>query len=101
RVLAELAELVGAVPQDSVRMYVTDTLGNPYDDARWIPEMFAPIAKSRKEANKIKREEPITVVVGNPPYKEKARGRGGWVERDEAGKPAPLADWMPPREWGV
>jgi tRNA1(Val) A37 N6-methylase TrmN6 len=41
------------------------------------------IAKSRKEANKIKREEPITVVIGNPPYKEKAKGRGGWVEKGD------------------
>ena len=39
----------------------------------------APIAKSRRDANKIKREEPITVVIGNPPYKEKAKGRGGWL----------------------
>jgi len=37
------------------------------------------------------------------PYKEKAKGRGGWVEGENAGaeKTAPLADWMPPREWGA
>ena len=35
---------------------------------------LAPIAESRRQANKIKREEPITVVIGNPPYKEKAKG---------------------------
>ena len=58
-------------------MFVTDTLGNPHDDESWIPGILAPIAKSRKEANKIKREERITVVIGNPPYKEKAKGRGG------------------------
>ena len=52
----------------------------PYDDEGWIPGILAPIAESRKDANKIKRKEPITVVIGNPPYKEKAKGRGGWVE---------------------
>ena len=61
------------------------------------------LPKSRKQANQIKRQEPITVVIGNPPYKEKAKGRGGWVESGspEAGQPAPLAAWMPPREWGM
>ena len=32
-------------------------------------------------ANKVKKEERITVVMGNPPYKEKAEGRGGWIEK--------------------
>jgi hypothetical protein len=84
-------------------MFVTDTLGNPHDDEGWIPGILAPIARSRKEANKIKREEPITVVIGNPPYKEKAKGRGGWIESGDKNskETPPLADWMPPREWGA
>ena len=42
-------------------------------------------------------------MLGNPPYKEKAKGRGGWIEGEtrKAEKTAPLAQWMPPREWGV
>ena len=74
RILAEIVELTGGPPKTPVRMYVTDTLGNPDDDESWIPGILAPIADSRKEANKIKRDEPITVVIGNPPYKEKAKG---------------------------
>ena len=103
RILAEIVELTGAVPKESVRMFVTNTLGNPEDDEGWIPGILAPIADSRKAANKIKRDEPITVVIGNPPYKEKAKGRGGWIEGEgaKAEKSAPLADWMPPREWGA
>jgi hypothetical protein len=102
RILAEIVDLTGAPPAPP-RMFVTDTLGNPHDDESWIPGILAPIARSRKEANKIKREEPITVVIGNPPYKEKAMGRGGWVESGDknAKEAAPLADWMPPVEWGV
>ena len=47
-------------------------------------------------------EEPITVVIGNPPYKEKAEGRGGWIESGIGGKlVAPLDRWRPPPEWGV
>jgi len=103
RILAEIVDLTGAPPTTPPRMFVTDTLGNPHDDEGWIPGILAPIARSRKEANKIKREVPITVVIGNPPYKERAKGRGGWIESgDENEKePAPLAEWMPPREWGA
>src|SRR5690606_24299700 len=63
--------------------------------------LVAPIGQSRKDANKIKREEPITVVIGNPPYKEKAKGRGSWVENGSPKNPPPLNDWMPPADWGV
>lgn len=103
RIFAEVVELTGAVPQESVRMFVTNTLGNPEDDEGWIPGILAPIAQSRRAANKIKRDEPITVVLGNPPYKEKANGSGGWIEGENnaAEKVAPLAAWMPPGEWRV
>jgi len=103
RLFAEMATLTGAKPQTEPRMFVTDTLSNPDDDQGWIPGLLQPIAQSRKDANKIKRDEPITVVIGNPPYKEKAKGRGGWVEGEnkKAEKSAPLSDWMPPKEWGV
>ena len=80
RILAELAELIGAAPTTPLRMFVTDTLSNPYIEQEWFPAILSPIAESRRQANEIKREEPITVVIGNPPYKEKAKGRGGWVE---------------------
>lgn len=103
RLLAEVVALTGDAPKTPLRMFVTDTLGNPDDDASWIPGFLAPIAQSRREANKVKRDEAITVVIGNPPYKEKAKGRGGWVEGEGSKNQmhAPLADWMPPREWGI
>lgn len=103
RIIAEIVALTGKAPENPPRMFVTNTLGDPNDEEGWIPGILAPIAKSRRDANKIKREEQITVVIGNPPYKEKAKGRGGWVEGQskEAEKSAPLAAWNPPREWGV
>ena len=103
RILAEIVDLTGSPPKTPLRMFVTNTLGNPNDDEGWIPGILAPIANSRKDANKIKRDEPITVVIGNPPYKVKAKGLGGWIEGEnqKAEKSAPLSDWMPPREWGV
>jgi hypothetical protein len=104
RLLAEIVELTGAPPASAPRLFVTDTLGDPEDEEGWIPGAYAQIASSRKDANKIKREEPITVVIGNPPYKEKARGKGAWVEgqsSSQTNRPAPLRDWIPPPDWGV
>ena len=103
RVYAEALALTGAAPKAAPRMFVTDTLGNPNDDGGHFAGFLAPIGRQRKEANRIKREEPITVVIGNPPYKEKAKGRGGWVEGESRikGAFAPLDDWMPPAAWRV
>lgn len=103
RILAEIVDLTGAPPKKPARMFVTNTLGNPFEEEKWLPAMktYLQIGESRKAANKIKREEPITVVIGNPPYKVKAKGLGGWVEGEnkEAEKTAPLAEWMPPSKW--
>ncbi len=103
RIMAEVLTLTGALPQTALRMFVTDTLAHPDDEEGWVFGPLAPIAEQRKAANKIKRDEPITVVIGNPPYKEKALGRGGWVEgiTKAAEKTAPLAAWMPPAAWGA
>lgn len=103
RILAEIITLTGDSPTESLRMFVADTLADPEDDAGWISQLLAPIAQSRKAANQIKRTEPITVVIGNPPYKEKAKGRGGWVEsgNSQTGTLAPLNDWQLPKDWGV
>ncbi|CAN5812549.1 hypothetical protein BH23PLA1_BH23PLA1_24900 [soil metagenome] len=100
RILAELADLIGTTPKTTPRLFVADTLGSPEDEEGWIPSLYGPVAESRRQANEIKRTEPITVVIGNPPYKEKAKGRGGWIE-DAGDDPSPLMDWMPPPGWGA
>ena len=104
RLLAELQELAGnalAGRSNPPRLFVTDTLGNPFVEDEYIPQMLMPLGESRRQANRIKRQERITVVIGNPPYKEKAKGLGGWVENGSSNHPAPLTDWMPPLEWNV
>lgn len=101
RVLAECAALVGSAPSRLPRMYVTDTLGNPYAEQESLGSVFEPIAESRRRADVVKRDERITVVIGNPPYKEKAKGRGGWVEAGSEGSAAPFDAWLPPPAWGV
>jgi hypothetical protein len=103
RVYAELMELIGKPPRTAPRMFVTDTLGNPYAEVETLGSWYGKISESRRQANEIKRTEPITVVIGNPPYKEKAKGRGGWVEEGThtAADDSPLSKWTPPASWGV
>ena len=103
RILAEVVELTGSMPKTVPRMYVTNTLSDPEEESGWIPAMLAPIANQRKDANKIMREETITVVIGNPPYKHRAEGEGSWVENGAKNSevPAPLQAWMPPEAWGM
>ena len=105
RLIAEILDLTGkATVKEATlpepRLFITDTLGDPFHETHF-PAMLAPIGRSRQDANKIKREEEITVVIGNPPYKEKAKGRGGWIEEGTKGREAPLSRWIPPAAWGV
>ena len=104
RILAELQALLddSDVSLD-LRLFVTDTLGNPYVEEEYLPQILKPIGESRRQANKIKRQEKIVVVIGNPPYKEKAKGLGGWIESGSIGNKenAPLLRWMPPPNWEI
>jgi hypothetical protein len=101
RLLAEMHTLMRAMRTPEVRLFITDTLGNPFIEEERLPTILQPIGRSRRDANAIKRTEPITVVIGNPPYKEKAKGRGGWIEQGSDGREAPLDRWLPPAAWGV
>jgi hypothetical protein len=107
RIIAEMRALMTtakapAPPIPDLRLFITDTLGNPFIEEEGLGQIYEPIAKSRRDANAIKKTQPITVVIGNPPYKEKAEGRGGWIEAGSGGKlVAPLDRWRPPPEWGV
>lgn len=106
RLMAEIQTLMSVKRGDggnlpALRLFVTDTLGDPYATQTQFSALTAPIGESRKQANAIKRTERITVVIGNPPYKEKAKGRGGWIESGSDGRPAAMDRWRPPAEWGI
>jgi len=79
-------------PKDGMRLYVADTLDNPNAAEAHIFAAHEPIARSRRAANKVKRDEPVMVVIGNPPYKDKAKGEGGWIEAGnrKAGEASPM-----------
>jgi hypothetical protein len=106
RLMAEVQTLMSIAAGDGrnlpqLRLHVTDTLGDPYATQTQFSGLVAPIGESRRKANQVKREEKITVVIGNPPYKEKARGRGGWIEAGSAGRPSAMSLWAAPGDWGI
>ncbi|MRH92806.1 N-6 DNA methylase [Nocardia sp. SYP-A9097] len=80
------------IPERQVRFYVADTLDDPYIEQSYIPSILEPIARSRSRANKVKRDSRVFVVIGNPPYREHARGLGAWIESGGGarGEKAPL-----------
>lgn len=105
RLIAEMQALmkpaIGSVQKlPELQLFITDTLGNPFVEEDVLVQS-GPIAKSRRDANAIKKSRDITVVLGNPPYKEKARGMGSWVEAGADGRPSLMHRWTPPPEWGV
>jgi len=79
-----LAAHGASVPPGGMHLYVTDTLDDPYAAESQIGSGLQLIAQSRKKANEVKARANVTVVIGNPPYRERAEGMGGWVENGSA-----------------
>jgi len=68
-------------PNGGMRMFVADTLSDPYAAETQLASGLGAISESKRQANIIKADVPVTVVIGNPPYGDKAEGKGGWVEK--------------------
>ena len=78
-----------ADPQELPRLgvYLTDTLAEPGAAAAVGPLGFVSdgIADERREANRIKTEQPILAIIGNPPYRRLLEGEnralvGDWLD---------------------
>jgi hypothetical protein len=91
RVAEALHRYDAGIPNDGLRLYVADTLDDPFAEQAHLAATLAPIAASRQGANEVKAKEPVVVVLGNPPYRERAKGHGGFIEDG-----APNTDWATP-----
>ena len=81
RISETLRGLGGELPEEGLNLYVTNTLGNPTARNRPMTgNTLRLLADQSNRANRVKREVPIQVCIGNPPYKDKAEGKGGWIE---------------------
>lgn len=54
--------------ESGIRLYLTDTLADPFAEEAHLGGVYEPIAASRRDANAVKREEQVLVCLGNPPY---------------------------------
>ena len=82
---------------------LADTLADPYTEEARLGSVYEPISRERRAANDLKKDTPVMVAIGNPPYRERAKGLGGWVESGNPNTDLPpiLDDWKPPADWGV
>lgn len=70
-------------PGGGVALHVTNTLDDPEQDIIPASSATIPISESARKAREIKASLPVTVVIGNPPYRERAISEGGWVARGD------------------
>ena len=73
--------------QKGMRLYVTNTLDDPFIEETQIASTYEPIARSQRQANKIKADTPVTVVGGRavPTMSTPREGKlGGSVVDTEA-----------------
>lgn len=78
---------------NDLRLHLNDTLADPWGHPTLFSGAGADVLRRETEAaNHIKREEQVTVVLGNPPDREDAQGEGGWIEKGSEGHGPPLLD---------
>lgn len=65
---------------ERARIYLTNTLEEPKDFSDYFEQMAPALAHEASAANKVKRNAPITVVIGNPPYSKSSGNRGNYAE---------------------
>lgn len=90
RVGQRLSEMEGTLTgRKSPRVFLTDTLDDPDREIPTLNVWGDPevLAAERRHAAKVKRDHPVTVVIGNPPYKRRDyESGGGWVVHPATGR---------------
>ncbi len=65
---------------ERAQIYLTNTLEEPKDFSDYFATMSPALAHEAEAANHVKRQTPITVVVGNPPYANFGMlNKNGWI----------------------
>jgi hypothetical protein len=79
RLHAVLREHGVEIPQEEPR-FLTNALDDPDTLQFEYGLMYEVLRDSRERANQVKRNVNVTVVIGNPPWRENARGAAPWLE---------------------
>ncbi len=64
---------------ERAQIYLTNTLEEPKDFFDYFATMSPALAHEAAAANRVKRQTPITVVIGNPPYSGHSENVGEWI----------------------
>ena len=74
------------LPREEVR-FLSNAFDDPetlsYDLGLW----YEVLKDSAEGANRVKTDQPVMVVIGNPPWREKARGAARWLEKPRDQRP--------------
>ncbi|MCD6198215.1 MAG: N-6 DNA methylase [Deltaproteobacteria bacterium] len=65
---------------DRVKLYLTNTLDMEELEQTSLPGM-ASLSEESRLAGKVKKEQPILVILGNPPYSGHSANKGEWIDR--------------------
>lgn len=101
----------GQLPEGGLKVYLTDTLEDPYGGKplERLGMVYERLAEEHERASRVKREEPILVVLGNPPYdrvqgesEEERHRKAGWLlhprDPENSASPSLLEDFLKPLE---
>ena len=62
---------------DRLKIYLTNSLEEPHPDTNTLFATW--LSQEATEANQIKRDCPVMVVLGNPPYSGESSNKGEWI----------------------
>ncbi len=68
RVSRALTGQRGTLPAEGTGVYLADTLDSPDAEPQQKGLVLQPIADQRSRANRVKKNKPVLVCIGNPPY---------------------------------
>jgi hypothetical protein len=105
RVSQALRDRGASLPAGGSHIYLTDTLESPHAEPPQLPLFFKPISDQHAQALKVKKDVPVIVCLGNPPYDRHPAAAeaeravtGGWVRWGDDGETAApiLRDFVDP-----
>ena len=105
RLTQTIQEAGGALPDDGIHVYLTDTLESPHaQPPGQLTLMYKSLSEEHQRAQKVKSDTRVLVCVGNPPYDRQEIGQnevgvkrhGGWIRFGDDGKGGILKDFIAP-----
>lgn len=67
-----------ATKNDRLKVYLTNSLEEPHPDSGTLFASW--LSQEAEEANEVKRDVPVMVVLGNPPYSGESSNKGEWIQ---------------------